>query len=100
MLGSIFGRGIAMHGSRHDDRSRTSENPATRPVATARSYRRTSRIGCVLAAALAGGTVFTSCDTRVREAVIGGSKDFLFTLLSPSNVTDLLFGSDITTDSP
>jgi len=47
-----------------------------------------------LVAALAGGSVATSCDTRVRQAVVAGAKDYLFSQLDPANIIQLFEPSD------
>ncbi|MEK7710919.1 MAG: hypothetical protein AAB341_03395 [Planctomycetota bacterium] len=46
-------------------------------------YRR-KRLTLALAAMLAGGSTFTSCDTRLRTAVVGGTKNFIFSLFDPA----------------
>ncbi len=41
----------------------------------------------MLAAGLASGTVFSTCQTRIRDAVVVGAKDVLFgTLLDPATI--------------
>jgi hypothetical protein len=35
-------------------------------------------------AVLAGGSAFTSCDTRMKSAVLGGAENFVYGLLDPS----------------
>ena len=40
---------------------------------------------------LAGGSVFTSCDTRFRQIVVGGTKNYVQTLLDPAAIVELLF---------
>jgi hypothetical protein len=37
-----------------------------------------------MAAALAGGSLFSACDTRLRDAAVDGSKSYLFSLLDPT----------------
>jgi len=44
-----------------------------------------------LTAALAGGSLFGACEVRLKDAIVGGSKDFLSALISPDNVLQLLF---------
>jgi hypothetical protein len=56
-----------------------------------------------LTAALAGGSLFGACEVRLRDAIVGGSKDYLSSLLSPDSVLQLLFpesdnASDTTND--
>jgi len=55
------------------------------------SLRRRSAL-LSLAAMLAGGTSFTSCDTRVRTAAVGGAKNFVFSLFDPTFLFPELFG--------
>ena len=43
-----------------------------------------------VAATLAGGTLFGTCQTRVHDALIDGSKNFFYQLLDPSNLIDSL----------
>ncbi len=49
-------------------------------------HRSSRRRGALLslAAMLAGGTSFTSCDTRVRTAAVGGAKNFVYSLFDPT----------------
>lgn len=42
-------------------------------------------------AVLAGGSLFGTCEVRLHDAIVGGSKDFLNSLLSPNSVLPLLF---------
>lgn len=51
-----------------------------------------------LAAALASGSLVSTCDTRLKEAAVAGTKDLLFTLLSPTTFVDLLFSDADDTD--
>lgn len=44
-----------------------------------------------LTAALAGGSLFGACEVRLKDAIVGGSKDYLSSLLSPENVLQVLF---------
>ena len=42
-------------------------------------------------AVLTGGTLMGTCEMRLREAVIAGSKDYLFnTLLNPGDILESL----------
>ncbi len=48
-------------------------------------------------AALASGSVMSTCETRLKDAVISGSQDYFFNmLLSPAAIVDLMSGD--TTD--
>jgi len=49
-----------------------------------------------LTAALCGGSLFTSCVTRLNMAAVDGSKNFLFQFLNDaaSNMLDNLAGTD------
>jgi len=51
-----------------------------------------------LAAALAGGSLLSTCETRLKDAVVGGTKNYFFSLLSPTSIVDL-FSADDTDDA-
>ena len=63
-------------------------------VAPGRGALRRSRLALTVAAALAGGTMLNTCETRLRDAVVAGSKDFLFSVLDPNAIVDALFGDE------
>ncbi len=44
-----------------------------------------------LTAALAGGSLFGACEVRLKDAIVGGSKDYVSSLLSNENVLPILF---------
>jgi len=44
-------------------------------------------------AALAGGSLFTSCTGRVWESVIDGTRTFTLSLLNPQTLVDSLVGT-------
>jgi hypothetical protein len=51
----------------------------------------TKRIVLVVTALCSGGTVMSSCEARFKDAVVGGSKDFIGAILtSPDTTTALL----------
>ena len=56
--------------------------------------RKASRWGretlLTLMAALAGGSVFGPCQTRLHDAFIGGTKNFVFSLFNPALVLEQL----------
>jgi len=52
--------------------------------------RRLSRARWILTAALAGGSLFGACEVRLRDAIVGGSKDFLRSLFDPTNILESL----------
>jgi len=57
-----------------------------------RTQRRRSRVLLrVAAAALAGGVLPASCQTRLHDSVIEGTKNFVSTLLDPSRYIENLF---------
>ena len=62
------------------------------------SRNRLSKLSTLLALAVGGGTLFSGCQTRIKEAFVGGTKDFLTTLLSPDNVELLLSGGVVEAD--
>ena len=47
-----------------------------------------------LAAALAGGSMLSTCETRLKDAVVGGTKDYFFSILNPTTIVDLLFPTE------
>ncbi len=52
-----------------------------------------------LAAGLAGGTLFSACQTRTRDAFVSSSKDLFLSLLSPESLLDAFgAGTEETTD--
>jgi len=62
-----------------------------------RFSRRKSAV-LTLTSILAGGTTFASCDTRVRTAVIGGTKNFVYSLFDPTVLFPDLFGQSAGTE--
>jgi hypothetical protein len=46
------------------------------------TFRWRARVWTLLAAVLAGGTLFGTCELRVRDALVNGSKSFLLGLPS------------------
>lgn len=62
---------------------------------------RPRKLAMALVAALASGSLFTSCDSRVKEAFVGGVKGYISILLDPTNFVDLLAAGsdDVTGDS-
>ena len=58
------------------------------------SSARRSRLAMILAATLAGGSLMSTCQTRLKDAIISGSKDYLFTLLDPSSIAEFLLDQD------
>ena len=54
------------------------------------SSGRRSRLALTLAAALAGGSLLSTCQTRLKDAIVSGSKDYFFTFLDPSSMADFL----------
>ena len=43
-----------------------------------------------LAAVLAGGSLFGGCEVQLKDAMVSASKDFLRSLLDPTNVLEPL----------
>jgi hypothetical protein len=57
------------------------------------------RIAKTLAAALAGGTLMGTCQTRFKESVVQGTRDYLlYTLLDPTTLVGLLIDDTTGTD--
>ncbi len=59
---------------------------------------RRRKLAMTLAAALAGGSLLSTCETRLKDAVVGGTKNYFFSLLSPTSIVDL-FSADDTDDA-
>ncbi len=57
-----------------------------------RPRARLSRLALTLAAALASGSLLSTCQTRLKGAVVSGTKDYFFTLLDPAAIIELLVG--------
>ena len=57
-----------------------------------------TKIAKTIAAALAGGTVLGTCQTRLKESIVNGSTEYLYMLLSPENVASWVFGTEDNTD--
>ena len=58
------------------------------------------KVRWMLTAALAGGSLFGACEVRLHDAVVGGTKEYLGSLLSPSSIPQLLLpGSDNASDT-
>ena len=64
------------------------------------SSRGRSKVAAVLAAALAGGTVLSTCSGRLKDGVVRGSKDYLASLLDPTQIANLLTEPDDSAESP
>ncbi len=47
--------------------------------------KRIARLTAFLAASLAGGTVFGTCEARIHDSFINGTRLFVANLLDPSN---------------
>lgn len=52
--------------------------------------RRVRKWGLLLMATLSGGTTFVSCDTRLRQDIVDGTKAWIFSLLDPNLFLDAL----------
>lgn len=64
-------------------------------------YRnRVRRVGLTLCAALAGGTTLQTCETRLRDAIVTGTRGYIGTLLDPTNFIGAILVQDATTDEP
>jgi len=49
------------------------------------------KIGWTLTATLAGGSLFGACEIRIHDAVVGGTKDFVSSVLTSEEVLQGLF---------
>lgn len=54
----------------------------------------------MLTAALGGGSLFGACEVRLRDAIVGGSKDYLRTLLDPTNIQQSLSSDESNASAP
>ena len=53
-----------------------------------RQRMRGRRVTALVAATLAGGTLFGgTCEARIRDSVVNGTQLFVLNLLNPSNIT-------------
>lgn len=66
---------------------------------TARKNR-VRRVGLTLCAALAGGTTLQTCETRLRDAIVTGTRGYISALLDPTNLIGAILVPDTTTDEP
>ena len=62
--------------------------------------RSRSKVAAMLAAALAGGTVLSTCSGRLKDGVVQGSKDYMAFLLDPTQIATLLLEPDDSDESP
>lgn len=53
-----------------------------------------SRLATALLLAGSGGTLFSSCETRFRDAFVAGTKDFFLSFLDPQNLANFLASSN------
>ena len=49
------------------------------------------KVRWTLTAALAGGSLFGACEVRIHDAVVGGTKDFVSSILTSEEVLQDLF---------
>jgi hypothetical protein len=62
---------------------------------------RRTKIARTLAAALAGGTLLGTCQTRFRDSVVGASRDYLLsTLLNPVTVVEAILAATEESELP
>ena len=62
-----------------------------------RSRQHRSKIAALLVATLGGGSLFTCCETRFREAAVSGAKSYLYSGFLPALVEGFL-PADSSTD--
>ncbi len=63
-----------------------------------RSNAGRSKLAMVLAAALTSGTLFLSCQTRFKDAVVDGATSYLFSILDPETIVGLIVEPDDAAD--
>ena len=59
---------------------------------------RLRRLGLTLCAALAGGTTLQSCESRLHDAIVQGTRGYISTLLDPTNLIGAILVPDTTTE--
>lgn len=62
-------------------------------MATNRRSAVRSKLAAVLLAVSCGGTLFSACETRVKDAFVGGTRDYFLSLFDPQSASGLLFGT-------
>ena len=60
--------------------------------------RARSRLAVVLAASLAGGTLLSTCQGRLKDGIVQGAEAYFFSLLDPTNVADFFVEPDESTE--
>lgn len=48
-----------------------------------KSRKTQKKLAMTITAVLAGGSVFGACETRLRTALVDGSKNYIFSLFNP-----------------
>lgn len=61
-------------------------------------HHRVRKWGLTLCAALAGGSTLQTCETRLRDAVVEGTRNYVSTLLDPTNIIEAILVPAATTD--
>ena len=78
---------------------RAMRSGADSSVTGAHRARRRVKLAMTLAAALSGGSMLSACDTRLKDAFVGGTKYYLFeVLLNQNTIVERLFGEIDATD--
>ncbi len=62
------------------------------------SLTRRQRVFRSMVAILASGSMFQTCETRLRDAFVMGTRDYVLSLFDPQNVLDLI--EDPAADTP
>lgn len=62
------------------------------------SLTRRQRVFRSMVAVLASGSMFQTCETRLRDAFVMGTRDYVLSLFDPQNVLDLI--EDPAADTP
>jgi len=52
------------------------------------------RLVQALVSAMLGGSLFTSCDTRFREAAVSGATNYFLSLLDPTTIIESITNTD------
>jgi len=61
---------------------------------------RVRRMGLTLCAALAGGTTLQTCESRLHDAIVTGTRGYISVLLDPTNLIGAILVPDTTTNEP
>lgn len=61
-------------------------------------FRASRKLMVTLLIGLSGGTMFSTCQSRLRDATVNASKDFVLSLFDPQTIITSLLGDPPTDD--